>query len=126
MKSTMRLLVMIFAVAIVSISCSETELQSSVSSPDGNLVVNTGLNATGTPVYAVTFKGKTIVDTSTVGFEFKDMEYLGKNMTLTGASSSTMDETWEMPWANSAWYKTPIMSLNWITVNKEMLPESFL
>lgn len=98
MKSTMRLLVMIFAVAIVSISCSETELQSSVSSPDGNLVVNTGLNATGTPVYAVTFKGKTIVDTSTVGFEFKDMEYLGKNMTLTGASSSTMDETWEMPW----------------------------
>lgn len=98
MKSTMRLLVMIFAVAIVSISCSETELQSSVSSPDGNLVVNTGLNATRTPVYAVTFKGKTIVDTSTVGFEFKDMEYLGKNMTLTGASSSTMDETWEMPW----------------------------
>jgi hypothetical protein len=94
----MRLLVMIFAVAIVSISCSETELQSSVSSPDGNLVVNTGLNATRTPVYAVTFKGKTIVDTSTVGFEFKDMEYLGKNMTLTGASSSTMDETWEMPW----------------------------
>ncbi|WP_232454938.1 glycoside hydrolase family 97 protein [Gilvibacter sp. SZ-19] len=98
MKSTMRLLVMIFAVAIVSISCSETELQSSVSSPDGNLVVNTGLNAAGTPVYAVTFKGKTIVDTSAVGFEFKDMEYLGRNMTLTGASSSTMDETWEMPW----------------------------
>ncbi|WP_374959469.1 hypothetical protein, partial [Gilvibacter sp.] len=64
MKSTMRLLAMIFAVAIVSISCSETELQSSVSSPDGNLVVNTGLNAAGTPVYAVTFKGKTIVDTS--------------------------------------------------------------
>ncbi|ARV13552.1 alpha-glucosidase [Gilvibacter sp. SZ-19] len=94
----MRLLVMIFAVAIVSISCSETELQSSVSSPDGNLVVNTGLNAAGTPVYAVTFKGKTIVDTSAVGFEFKDMEYLGRNMTLTGASSSTMDETWEMPW----------------------------
>ena len=98
MKSTMRLLVMIFAVAIVSISCSETELQSSVSSPDGNLVVNTGLNAAGTPVYSVTFKGKTIVDTSAVGFEFKDMEYLGRNMTLTGASSSTMDETWEMPW----------------------------
>ncbi|WP_374957815.1 glycoside hydrolase family 97 protein [Gilvibacter sp.] len=98
MKSTMRLLAMIFAVAIVSISCSETELQSSVSSPDGNLVVNTGLNAAGTPVYAVTFKGKTIVDTSAVGFEFKDMEYLGRNMTLTGASSSTMDETWEMPW----------------------------
>jgi hypothetical protein len=94
----MRLLAMIFAVAIVSISCSETELQSSVSSPDGNLVVNTGLNAAGTPVYAVTFKGKTIVDTSAVGFEFKDMEYLGRNMTLTGASSSTMDETWEMPW----------------------------
>ncbi|MDC7997328.1 glycoside hydrolase family 97 protein [Gilvibacter sediminis] len=91
-------MIALITLAIFSISCSKEQTLSSITSPDGNLVVNTALNAEGTPIYTVSYKGKTIIDTSAVGFEFKGQEYLGKNMIIEGATTSSKEETWEMPW----------------------------
>lgn len=79
-------------------SCSDTEMASLVTSPNGDLVVNTSQNTQGTPVYWVTYKGKTVVDTSAIGFEFKNQAALGAAMELTQANTSSFSETWEMPW----------------------------
>ena len=91
-------MIALITLAIFSISCSKQETLNSITSPDGNLVVNTALNTSGTPVYTVSYKGKTIIDTSAVGFEFEGQEFLGKNMIIEGATTSSKDETWEMPW----------------------------
>ena len=85
-------------IVLTTVACSDAELPSTVSSPDGQLVVSTALNGQGTPIYTVSYKGKTIVDSSAVGFEFKDQAALGSGLELTNAVSSSFSETWEMPW----------------------------
>ena len=43
-----------------------------VKSPDGNLSVTFSLNDKGTPVYQVDYKGKTVINPSTLGIELAE------------------------------------------------------
>jgi hypothetical protein len=70
----------------------------SLASPEGKLRFEIGLDAEQALVYQVYFNDRVVIDSSTVGFDFKGMPALGKGLEITGSSTSEIRETWEMPW----------------------------
>lgn len=73
-----------------------------VSSPNGNIVVDFSLNDSGTPVYNVTYKGKKVVEDSSLGFLFKDGTDLTKAFTAGKPSLTSFSETWMPVWGENA------------------------
>ncbi|MDP5172482.1 MAG: glycoside hydrolase family 97 N-terminal domain-containing protein, partial [Bacteroidia bacterium] len=89
-----------FLLAMASISaCDNTaQLTHSASSPDGSVSVDMMLVDGGKPAYTVSKDGKTLVDTSILGFSFQGQEYLGENMTMTSGATLVVSDPWTMPW----------------------------
>ncbi|MEZ4887759.1 MAG: glycoside hydrolase family 97 protein [Chitinophagales bacterium] len=76
-----------------------SEATTSLPSPSKNIRLQWFLNSDGVPSYTVTYKDKTVIDTSTLGgFDFKDAPTLAKGMKLLNSETSTVFESWEMPW----------------------------
>ena len=67
-------------------------------SPDGNVVLSFSLKADGTPTYKMTYKGKTVINESTLGFTLKKDEPLTNHFKVVGDSKSTFKETWKPVW----------------------------
>lgn len=70
-----------------------------LSSPNGNFKMKFSLDAAGTPVYSLQYKGKTVINPSKLGIDLKKE----KNSFLDGFSiknteSKTFDETWQPVW----------------------------
>lgn len=87
------------AFAVLLLACNSEEKQiAEVSSPNKDVTVNFNLTNEGQPFYTVMFNNKTVVDTSYLGFDFKDNEDFDKNFKIKKASTSTFNETWQMPW----------------------------
>lgn len=63
-----------------------------VKSPDGNLSVTFSLNDKGTPVYQVDYKGKTVINPSTLGIELAEENSLMDMFRINKATTSTFDE----------------------------------
>ena len=84
---------------IVSISsCTQENWTTSVTSPDGNNTIQFHLTEEGAPSYAVLYKNNIIIDTSMMGFDFKNQNSLESGLKITGTTTNALDETWEMPW----------------------------
>lgn len=66
-------------------------------SPDGNLILSFELKE-GHPTYQLTFKGKTVIKPSLLGFEIKNQPSLANGFSVTKTEQSTFDETWEPVW----------------------------
>lgn len=82
----------------MTIGCTSYEDKvTTVSSPDGAIVIDF-LMLDGKPAYTVSYKGKTQIDTSFMGFTFKGQEEWGTNITVDGSDTSSFSETWEMIW----------------------------
>lgn len=67
-------------------------------SPDGKIKVEFYLNVEGAPVYKVFYSGKTVIDSSTVGFEFKDQLPIAGNLAVAENSKNSFSEEWKMVW----------------------------
>lgn len=65
-----------------------------VKSPDGRLVVTTGVNAEGTPFYSVTLDGKAVVEDSPLGL-VTDFADLSRGMTEKGVKTSTVKRSYD-------------------------------
>ncbi|MDX1671204.1 MAG: glycoside hydrolase family 97 protein [Balneolaceae bacterium] len=85
--------VMILLFASLLSSCT-FESPSRVSSPDGEIEVDFSLSDRMEPQYTVTYKGNAVIDTSTLGFEFQQLEPLSENLSVEDLSVSSYDETW--------------------------------
>ena len=94
------LLSSIFLVTILA-SCSQ-KVDTTVSSPDGNIEVNFNLSDTGEPLYTVLHKQKMVIDTSYMSFDFKDIPSLKDGFELVSADMKTIDSSWDMPWGEQA------------------------
>ena len=46
-----------------------------LTSPDGNLVMKFNLTKSGKPTYSLSYKGKVVIKTSALGYEFVDNAY---------------------------------------------------
>ena len=83
----------------VLISCNPSiKNESTIKSPNGEIAVEFDLTADGNPFYKVEFKNETIIDSSFLGFEFKDADKLSANLELVKTESTSFNETWQMPW----------------------------
>ncbi|NPA35849.1 MAG: glycoside hydrolase family 97 protein [Chlorobi bacterium] len=95
-----------------------------IQSPDGNFILEFSVES-GTPVYQLFYKGKTIIDKSKLGFELKDTESLLSDFELIGSDTSSFDETWKPVWGEESeirnHYNELLVTLNQTTTDRKML-----
>lgn len=98
-----KLLLFIISLSTHFVQASDIE----ATSPDKNLVVKINLNNTGKPYYTLSYKNKTIIDQSFLGFELKEIfggkEYqsLSKNLKIIGVENTDYNQTWQPVWGDS-------------------------
>ena len=63
--------------------------------------ISIGLNKSGEPFYKISYRGKTVVDWSRLGFTSKEYR-LDSGFSLRSASTSTHDDTWKPVWGEVA------------------------
>ncbi len=72
------------------------------SSPDGMVSVSVTIDGDGRAAYAVSRKGKPIINPSRLGFLFTDEAKIDRRLTVTGQEVRDFDETWSQPWGEWA------------------------
>jgi glucan 1,4-alpha-glucosidase len=95
-------------------------------SPNGNFTMTFSLLNDGTPTYALTYKNKTVVKPSKLGFELKDdKNSLLNNFTVSDTKSSTFDETWKTVWGEETairnHYNELAVTLNQKETNRNLI-----
>lgn len=96
----MKNLKVILAVVFLSwgvLSCSQPS-EVAVKSPSGNIEVDVFLTENGQAAYTVSYGGSPVIDTSLLGFEFTDAPALAGELEMFKSKTSSVAETWEMPW----------------------------
>ncbi|CAM1343326.1 glycoside hydrolase family 97 protein [Tenacibaculum amylolyticum] len=84
---------------LLAVSCKkETTRATNVTSPNKVLKVAFGLNKEKQPFYLVKKEDKTVIDTSYLGFEFKNAKALKHGLKISSTKETTFNETWQMPW----------------------------
>ena len=93
------LLLLLIAGIFVGCSNSMGDLSTNtVKSPSGNISVQFSLSESGTPSYQVYFNGKTVIEPSSMGFDFRDQPSMDSGFEILDKNLSHFQETWEMPW----------------------------
>lgn len=88
----------LFTFVVLFTSCEKKETNFTVNSPNTDISVKFALSKEGQPMYIVKHKNKTIIDTSYMSFDFKDLPSLSDNFKIVNTTKGTFDETWQMPW----------------------------
>ena len=75
-------------------------------SPNGNFIMEFALQNDGTPIYNLTYKGKTVIKPSKLGLELKEDKNIKKSLlndfTIIDKKTSSFDETWKPVWGEVA------------------------
>jgi hypothetical protein len=95
-----RLLLVI--IAISSFSFVNADRTIPLHSPDGNLALSIDSRDNGELLYRLSFKGKTVIAPSALGFTLKSPQLSLSRFTLVGADSSAFDETWHPVWGEQS------------------------
>ena len=86
-----------FLIALTVLTAGAAE----VSSPSGTVKVVFSLDGT-TPTYTVSFRGKTVIKPSRLGYELANAENLLDGFILAGEETSAFDETWKPVWGENS------------------------
>ncbi|MCW3118141.1 MAG: glycoside hydrolase, partial [Chitinophagaceae bacterium] len=70
----------------------------SVNSPDRSISVNLQNTTDGNLLYSLTYKGKPVIQPSTLGFSFSSPKALLNKFTITAVDSSAVDKSWSPVW----------------------------
>lgn len=70
----------------------------SISSPGKINTIEFSLDKNGTPLYSVKHRDKTLIDASSLGFDFKGQAPLKSGFVIKNNTAKDFNETWEMPW----------------------------
>ena len=108
-------------------------LAQTVTSPDGNVVLNFSLD-NGRPTYKLDYKGKAVVKPSHLGLELAKNKHASKGMdetdlmdgfTIAKTDTSSFDETWKPVWGETATirnnYKELAVTLNQPATKRNIL-----
>lgn len=79
-------------------SCKEANFDTTLTSPSGTNSIVFEIDQMGAPYYIVDHNNSRVIDTSGMGFDFKDQTSLKDKLKIVKVSKNTYDETWEMPW----------------------------
>jgi len=104
MKKTIKQGVFLIALSMLFIGCTSDNRKNelTVASPNSKISVTFSLSNEDQPMYIVTYNNKTIIDSSLMGFDFKDQKSLSKNFAIVNTTTNTVDEVWEMPWGEQS------------------------
>ncbi|MDE7153879.1 MAG: glycoside hydrolase family 97 protein [Muribaculaceae bacterium] len=69
----------------------------SITSPDGNLLLNVDVDPQGTPVYSLEYKGKPVITTSKLGLKSKETDFTG-GFSIVATDTTTVDRSWQPVW----------------------------
>ena len=69
----------------------------SLSSPSGEFNLNVDVDAEGTPVYSLDYKGRPLVSENKLGLKSQEMDF-SKNFKIVDVATSEFDETWQPVW----------------------------
>lgn len=73
-------------------------METVVFSPSKNIKVNVNLSSEGKPYYFILKESETVIDTSYLGFDFKNTKSFADDFQIVKTSVSEFNETWQMPW----------------------------
>ncbi|MCQ2351622.1 MAG: glycoside hydrolase family 97 protein [Paludibacteraceae bacterium] len=69
-----------------------------IKSPSENIVVNFTLDGKGTPTYSVSYKGKAVIEPSSMGFKFADGKDYSNWFTIVKVDTTSFNESWKPVW----------------------------
>ena len=85
-----------FIITIVCMLCIAPLLfAQTLSSPNGKLKLSFRLTEKGTPMYALTFKGKTVIGESAIGFVINQKEDFNSNFEITEVQFTEANTVWQ-------------------------------
>ena len=89
----------IFVLICLILSLFNCVAAQELKSPNGEFLMNFMLDKAGAPGYSLSYKGKTVVKPSKLGFELKgDKKSLLDDFTIAGTKRSKTDESWKPVW----------------------------
>ncbi|MBO7219563.1 MAG: glycoside hydrolase family 97 protein [Alistipes sp.] len=107
-----------FILTLAGLLLAVMAMAQTLTSPNGELVMNFSLEKGGVPTYTLTFKGKEVVKPSRLGFEFVDNAYatygsyavrperpvysMREGFSMVGSETASFDEVWEPVWGESS------------------------
>ena len=91
-------LLILFLLFVSLTSKAQSKESIIISSPNKVNEIVFKINKNGTPTYEVKHKGKTCINTSEIGFEFKNQLSLKERISILNSTTSSFEENWEMPW----------------------------
>lgn len=77
-------------------------LAQTLTSPDGNLVMDFHLSADKTPVYSLKYKGKDVIKESKMGFQVRPSFDFSKNFRIVETKEDVSDTTWNPVWGQNS------------------------
>lgn len=106
---------------IALFSCEEKQKSLMVTSPNGSNQITFALSKEGQPSYLVSHNGVTVIDTSYISFDFRDLPALKNDFKIVGSNRATTDESWQMPWGEQSDVRN---NYNELVVNLEEISET--
>ncbi|OUS03592.1 alpha-glucosidase [Flavobacteriales bacterium 33_180_T64] len=94
-------------------------------SSNGLVKLHFNLSDEGEPYYLVMRDNKTVIDTSFLGFEFKNTAAFDKNFIIKNTETKTFNETWQMPWGEQLDVENNYRELK-VMLQEKVSPERFL
>ncbi|MDE6266796.1 MAG: glycoside hydrolase family 97 protein [Muribaculaceae bacterium] len=104
MKNIMSLFLLATAMEMAAVS---------ITSPNGAFLLNVDVNAEGTPLYSLDYKGKPVIKSSRLGIVTKETDFT-KGFHIAGTDTATVDRSWEPVWGE---YSTIRDHFRELTVN---------
>ena len=90
-----------FLLLIVSLLAVATGFAFDCQSPGGKVKLHVELTSSGQPQYSLTYKGKTVIKLSTLGYELIAADNLMDGFSVQTTQTSTFDETWQPVWGET-------------------------
>ena len=90
-----------FLLLIVSLLAVATGFAFDCQSPGGKVKLHVELTSSGQPQYSLTYKGKTVIKPSTLGYELIAADKLMDGFSVQTTQTSTFDETWHPVWGET-------------------------
>lgn len=90
-----------FLLLIVSLLAVATGFAFDCQSPGGKVKLHVELTSSGQPQYSLTYKGKTVIKPSTLGYELIAADNLMDGFSVQTTQASTFDETWQPVWGET-------------------------
>jgi len=89
--------VLILIFLLSSVSCMQSTSAQSITSPDGSIAVHFSLTNS-IPTYRIEYNKQTIIDTSALGFYFKNIPPMQKNFQIEKTSFHNKNDSWSPVW----------------------------